>query len=243
MSRAEYLDNLGLHLGWNKDLVKCQICHDRWHSAYYETCYECRPPWLRFARKEFSDNQRIDILERDNYQCAACGTRDEYLQIDHIKPCAIGGEPDLWNGQVLCAGCNLRKASNWWNTQWPEKRIELMHFYLTFGWPWLDYVEQETLVAEASNRREVFGYQKMSGIVESSWLESESAERKIVIVSQTPRALAFDEQGPMPQYVNIVDGWIEGRRVVDFSDRFTWHARVGGSSPIPQWAQEMADQP
>lgn len=238
MDRAEYLESIGLHLGWNKNLVKCQICHGRWHSIDYETCYDCRPPWLRFDRREFSDDQRIDIMDRDNYQCSACGTRDEYLQVDHIKPCALGGEADLWNGQVLCAKCNHEKASDWWATKWPERRIELMHFYLTFGWPWLSYRERETLVDEALSKREVIGYSEFCGTVETAWLES--PERKVIITKQHPRALTAGEQGAMPEYIQVY-GWIEERKAVFYGDQFTWHSHVRGSPEIPRWAEEMAD--
>lgn len=239
--REEYLQSIGLELGWNKNLVKCQICHGRWHSAEYETCYDCRPPWLRFHRREFTQDQRIDIMERDDYKCVSCGTRDEYLQIDHVKPCALGGEADLWNGQVLCGACNLRKAGNWWNTEWPEKRIRLMHMYLTFGWPFLGYEERELLVTEALGRRSVVGYHKFSGIVESAWLESAILDQKIIIIKQTPMPLANGEAGPSPQFVNIVDAMMVDSRPVFYGERFTWHAHVSGVREPADWVLMMAD--
>lgn len=240
--RKEYLEDIGLGLGWNKNLVKCQVCRGRWHSVEYETCYDCRPPWLQFNRREFTQGQRIDIMERDDYKCASCGVRDEYLQIDHIKPCALGGEADLWNGQVLCGTCNLEKAHNWRKTKWPEARIRLMHLYLTFGWPFLSYEERELLVAEASNRREVIGYHRFSGIVETAWLEAIMLEKKIVIAKQTPSALGEGVHGPVPQFVNIVEGVMEDSRAVFYGDRFAWHAHIGGMGELPDWAIEMADQ-
>lgn len=244
--RGEYLEDMGLHLGWNKGKVKCQICHDRWHSVDYETCYNCRPSWLSFDRREFSADQKIDIMERDDFRCTACEERDEYLQVDHIMPCSRGGEADVWNGQVLCSRCNGEKAGNWANTRWPKKRNELIHFYLTFGWSWLSYKERNLLISEASNKRELIGYYPLSGLAETSWLES---KRKVVIITATPsvrfsgtRLVLNKEQGPVPPYINITSGQIEDSRVFWHGNRFAWHARVGEVVDPPEWAVLMADK-
>jgi len=249
VDREEYLEDIGLHLGWNKGLVKCQICRDRWHRIDYETCYDCRPSWLRFDRREFSANQKMDIMERDDFRCTACGERDEYLQVDHIMPCACGGEADVWNGQVLCSTCNGKKAANWSHTRWPKKRNELIHFYLTFGWSWLNYKERNLLVAEASNKRKLIGYYPFSGFAETSWLESKCMERNFIIVTATPgvkflgtRLVLNGEHGPVPPYINITSGQTVDRRTLWHGNRFTWHAHVSEMPDPAEWAVQMADE-
>jgi hypothetical protein len=206
---------------------------------------------LRYSRKEFTEDQKIDIMQRDAFKCSACDTRDEYLQVYHVMPCARGGENDVWNGQVLCSRCNLAKGSDWGNARWPRKRNELIHFYLTFGWPWLDYEEQNLLVAEASNRREITAYFPFSGIVSTSWVESFVCERKLIISASTPGVriadgrvvLAGNRPDSVPESFNVTDGQIEKRRVMSHGDRFLWHAHVTKPSRPPQWAMDMADQP
>lgn len=53
---------------------------------------------------------RLMILERDNYTCQHCGSRDHPC-IDHILPVVRGGSDDPSNLQVLCRSCNSRKGS------------------------------------------------------------------------------------------------------------------------------------
>lgn len=247
--RGEYLEDIGLKLGWNKNLRKCQVCHDRWHSAEYETCYDCRPNWLFFDRREFTQDQRMEIFERDDYKCAKCGTRDEFLQIDHIMPCMRGGEADLWNGQVLCMSCNLEKAGDWHNSQWPRRRNELIHFYLTFGWGWLSYEERELLVSEASNKRMITGYFPFSGIVDPQWLEDRATEGRIVIIDSRPKVslingrvlLPAHQVGPVPAYINVVSAQLQQQRPLGHGGRFGWHTHVRGLTEPPQWAIEEAN--
>ncbi len=53
---------------------------------------------------------RAEILRRDRH-CLGCGeTRKKLLQIDHILAYYHGGEMAMFNLQVLCRTCNLRKG-------------------------------------------------------------------------------------------------------------------------------------
>lgn len=54
-----------------------------------------------------------DILERrDGLICKGCGKIENALklQIDHIKPCSLGGNSELENLQLLCPSCNSTKC-------------------------------------------------------------------------------------------------------------------------------------
>jgi len=55
--------------------------------------------------------QRQRVFKRDGYVCAACGTDEGELHIDHIIPRVKGGDHSLDNLQVLCKQCNLRKGT------------------------------------------------------------------------------------------------------------------------------------
>jgi len=43
-------------------------------------------------------------------RCAWCGTSDA-IEVDHIKPASLGGEPTLENAQLLCANCHRWKSA------------------------------------------------------------------------------------------------------------------------------------
>lgn len=61
---------------------------------------------------EFSQNDKTQILKRDNYVCSWCGKGINdgiKLVVDHIKPIAQGGTNSIENGQVLCEQHNLIK--------------------------------------------------------------------------------------------------------------------------------------
>ncbi len=54
---------------------------------------------------------RMQVLERDGWQCVQCGTRRR-LEVDHIKPVRTHPELSysLGNLQTLCGRCHARKT-------------------------------------------------------------------------------------------------------------------------------------
>jgi len=62
--------------------------------------------------EDFTPEQKMAILKRDNYTCVICGRGKKEgveLQVDHIKPKSLGGEATIENGQTLCAQHNFMK--------------------------------------------------------------------------------------------------------------------------------------
>jgi 5-methylcytosine-specific restriction endonuclease McrA len=142
------------YLERREDHVECIWC-GRWHSPRYATCYECRG---RSERDEAARNLRLDILIRDDFTCRHCGDRT-CPEVDHIKPCAKGGEATPWNLQVLCRTCNTNKWDTWWpGCRWDRTRIELMHLYFTFSWTLLDEDERAELRLDASSYGDEFTF-------------------------------------------------------------------------------------
>lgn len=53
---------------------------------------------------------RGQLIVRDGYKCLCCGAFRHDLQIDHIRPVALGGLTQLDNLQLLCPVCNKAKG-------------------------------------------------------------------------------------------------------------------------------------
>lgn len=51
-----------------------------------------------------------NVLVRDGFRCAYCGSHKERLSIDHIIPKSRGGETSFENCVAACKGCNLKKG-------------------------------------------------------------------------------------------------------------------------------------
>ena len=51
-----------------------------------------------------------NVLVRDRFKCAYCGTRKERLSIDHIIPKSRGGKTTFENCVAACKACNLKKG-------------------------------------------------------------------------------------------------------------------------------------
>lgn len=64
-------------------------------------------------RRNISKKIRFEVFKRDGFTCQYCGRSapDVFLQIDHIKPVASGGEDDVMNYATACAECNAGKGA------------------------------------------------------------------------------------------------------------------------------------
>lgn len=65
-------------------------------------------------QENFTADQRLKILQRDNYRCVICGKGRENgmeLHVDHIKPKELGGKAAIENGQTLCSEHNILKKA------------------------------------------------------------------------------------------------------------------------------------
>ena len=60
-----------------------------------------------------SGPMRFQILRRDGFQCQTCGRKspDVELEVDHVRPVALGGLDVPENLQALCRECNRGKAA------------------------------------------------------------------------------------------------------------------------------------
>jgi len=77
--------------------------------------YRYDPDYVRNPELEdFTEQQKREILERDEYRCVVCGrgrAEGVELQVDHIKPKDQGGKATIENGQTLCAQHNFIKKN------------------------------------------------------------------------------------------------------------------------------------
>lgn len=67
---------------------------------------------MKRRRREFSTKVKIEAFERAQGRCQNCtaALRPGKYRYDHILPCALGGESDLDNCQLLCANCDATKT-------------------------------------------------------------------------------------------------------------------------------------
>ena len=78
---------------------------DGWHFKFA----------VRAVRFLKSKKQRYWIWSSQNGHCAHCGVFidcDEAYHIDHIQPFSKGGVTELFNLQLLCPSCNLKKGAS-----------------------------------------------------------------------------------------------------------------------------------
>ncbi len=62
-------------------------------------------------RKSLTKKIRFEVLKRDQFTCQYCGAKapDVLLEVDHIKPVALGGINDILNLITSCQPCNAGK--------------------------------------------------------------------------------------------------------------------------------------
>lgn len=76
--------------------------------------YRYDPSGVYKPQRDFTSAQRLEIFERDGYQCVICGKGKKHgvaLHVDHIMPKELGGDATIVNGQTLCSQHNMLKKS------------------------------------------------------------------------------------------------------------------------------------
>ena len=65
------------------------------------------------ARQEFNRKTRAAIFARAAGKCEKCNAalKTSEGEVDHILPCALGGEPTVANAMLLCRVCHREKTS------------------------------------------------------------------------------------------------------------------------------------
>lgn len=73
-----------------------------------------RISWRRHREKrpDVPLRLRLALLAADRRRCVHCRGRHE-LQLDHIRPWALGGTTSPFNLAVLCGECNRTKSNYW----------------------------------------------------------------------------------------------------------------------------------
>ncbi|ASR12109.1 hypothetical protein CHY08_34200 (plasmid) [Rhizobium leguminosarum bv. viciae] len=65
------------------------------------------------GRLEFSRKTKAAIIARAAGKCEACCAvlKIGEGEVDHILPCALGGEPTVANGRLICRVCHVAKSA------------------------------------------------------------------------------------------------------------------------------------
>lgn len=64
-------------------------------------------------RLEFNRKTKAAIIARAAGYCEACSAvlKPGEGEVDHILPCALGGEPTVANGRLICRVCHVEKSA------------------------------------------------------------------------------------------------------------------------------------
>lgn len=65
------------------------------------------------SRLEFNRKTKAAIIARAAGKCEACEAvlKPGEGEVDHILPCALGGEPTVANGRLICRVCHVEKSA------------------------------------------------------------------------------------------------------------------------------------
>ncbi|WOC15009.1 HNH endonuclease [Pseudochrobactrum sp. MP213Fo] len=65
-------------------------------------------------RIEFTRKDKAKIIARANHKCEKCSAmlKTGEGEVDHILPCALGGEATVANGRLLCRVCHAEKTAD-----------------------------------------------------------------------------------------------------------------------------------
>jgi 5-methylcytosine-specific restriction endonuclease McrA len=66
---------------------------------------------VRIVYRHHVPFSRRNVLIRDQFTCAYCGSREPPITIDHVVPRAMGGRSDFDNCVACCRACNIKKGA------------------------------------------------------------------------------------------------------------------------------------
>lgn len=107
-----------------KEILEPKVVANTYEEGYidYEIVHE------KFKKRYARGNFRIEIFDRDNYQCKICGSSPNdgvhvRLELHHIKPWEEGGITSPENLITLCASCHA--GANLFNREVLYRKIGL----------------------------------------------------------------------------------------------------------------------
>lgn len=93
-----------------KRIVEMRSAKEGFRNAVQRNKVQWHYKAIKTAQKrKMNPKLRMEILERDGKKCQICGGR-EFLEVDHKKALALGGETKRDNLWTLCHECNVGKA-------------------------------------------------------------------------------------------------------------------------------------
>ena len=90
------------------NLLRGQVAHKLPDASIAQVLEAALDIAIQVNRKSVPKKHR-EIFERDQYKCTNCSSTHS-LEVDHIKPRALGGTDDPENLRLLCKSCNQRAA-------------------------------------------------------------------------------------------------------------------------------------
>jgi 5-methylcytosine-specific restriction endonuclease McrA len=118
------------HPRYNKEEYICDNCGQKFKEVPSHRSFEnkfcsqnCQSEWQKTITGEdhphykgghskgFTESERKEIFDRDNYTCQKCGDKTEELNAHHITPVYEDNskEHDIENGVTLCVECHAEK--------------------------------------------------------------------------------------------------------------------------------------
>lgn len=116
--RKEHPEKHRENWGRRKNSEKKRISERRWRKENRDTVNAYnhkRRARLRGAGGSFTAKQWKGLCAAYGNRCLCCGTSEEKLTQDHVKPLACGGDNWITNIQPLCKRCNSGKGAREWD--------------------------------------------------------------------------------------------------------------------------------
>jgi 5-methylcytosine-specific restriction endonuclease McrA len=80
------------------------------NRPYYRALWANQRAMRKNADGRHTKQQISELFAKQRGSCADCGKNLEKYHVDHITPLSKGGSNAIYNLQLLCPSCNLRKS-------------------------------------------------------------------------------------------------------------------------------------